>query len=134
MLRNRQRRIQPKQKMSKQTPEFEEDLSVFVKWTEFVEWLFPHSEKFPRRARFTIALRLENYALDIIEDLTVARYSKNKSEILQRINMNLEKMRIMLRLAHKFRYLSTKSYEFACRSLNEVGSMIGGWIKQQRQL
>ena len=120
--------------MPNQPPKFEEDLSVFVKWTEFVEWLFPHTEKFPRRARLTIALRLENYALDIIEDLTVARYSKNKIELLQKINMNLEKMRILLRLAHKFRYLSTQTYNFACRQLNEVGSMSGGWLKQQRHL
>ena len=109
----------------------EEDLSVFVKWIEFIEWLFPHTQKFPKCSRFTLALRIENYALNIIEDLVEARYSKNKIEILRKINLSLEKIRIMLRLSHKFRHLSTQSYEFACRSLNEVGSMIGGWIRQQ---
>lgn len=111
----------------------EQDLPVFIKWTEFVEWLFPHTEKFPRRARFTLALRIENYALDIIEDLVEARYSKEKIEILKRINLRLEKLRILLRLAHGFRYLSTKSYEFAVKNLNEVGRMIGGWIKSQNK-
>lgn len=119
--------------MTKQSPEFEEDLSVFVKWTEFVEWLFPHTEKFPRRARFTLALRLENLALETLEDLIEARYTSEKKAILRRINLRLEKMRILLRLSHGFRYLSTKSYEFAVRSLNQVGSMIGGWIKQQEK-
>ncbi len=118
-------------KPRKQLSPEEQDLSIFLKWTEFIEWLFPHTEKFPKRSRFTIALRIENLSLDIIEDLTEARYKQNKIEILRKINLNLEKIRIMLRLAHKFRYLSTQSYEFSCRSLNEVGSMIGGWIKQQ---
>lgn len=110
----------------------DKDLSVFVKWTEFIAWLFPHTEKFPRRARFTLALRIENLSLDIIEDLVEARYSKEKLDILKRINLRLEKLRILLRLSHGFRYLSTQSYEFACRVLNEVGSMIGGWIRQQK--
>lgn len=109
----------------------EADLTVFIRHTEFVEWLFPHTEKFPRRARFTIALRLENLALDIIEDLIEARYQSDKIHILRRINLRLEKIRILLRLAHGFRYLSTKSYEFGVRSLNEIGGMIGNWIKQQ---
>lgn len=113
-------------------PETEEDLTVFVKWTEFIEWLFPHTEKFPKRARFTLALRLENFALDIIEDLIEARYSKDKKTHLQKANLRLEKMRILLRLSHGFRYLSTQSYEYAVKSLNEVGRMIGGWIKSQK--
>lgn len=111
-----------------------EDLSVFIKWTEFIEWLFPHTEKFPKRARFTLALRLENYALDIIEDLTEARYARDKIEILRRINLRLEKMRILLWLSHGLRYLPTQSYGIAAKSLNEVGSMIGGWIKSQHCL
>ncbi len=115
----------------KQLSHEEQDLSIFMKWTEFVEWLFPHTEKFPKRARFSIALRLENHALDIIEDLTEARFSKDKIDILREVNMKLEKMRILFRLAHKFRYSSTQSYEFACRSINEVGSMVGGWVKHQ---
>jgi hypothetical protein len=119
--------------MPKPPLETEADLSVFIKWTEFIEWLFPHTEKFPKRSRFTLALRIENLALDIIEDLVEARYAKEKLEILKRINLKLEKLRILLRLSHKFRYLSTQSYEFAVKNLNEVGQMIGGWIKQQNK-
>lgn len=117
--------------MTNRKPEAEEDLPIFIKWTEFIEWLFPHTEKFPKRARFTLALRLENLALDIIEDLVEARYTSDKRAILRRINLRLEKMRILLRLAHGFRYLSTRSYEFAARTLNQVGSMIGGWIRSK---
>lgn len=120
--------------MPNQPPKIEEEeLPIFVKWTEFIEWLFPHTEKFPRRARFTLALRIENYALDIIEDLVEARYTKEKLEILKRINLRLEKLRILLRLSHGFRYLSTQSYEYATKILNEIGRMIGGWIRQQNK-
>ncbi len=120
--------------MTNQPPKIEdEDLSVFMKWSEFIGWLFPHTENFPKKARFTFALRIENLALDVIEDLIEARYTKEKLGTLKRVNLRLEKMRILLRLAHDFHYISTKSYEYAAKSLNEIGRMIGGWIKQQEK-
>ena len=46
-----------------------EDLPVFVRWVEFVKWLLPTTEKFPRRVRFTFSNRIDNLALDVVEDL-----------------------------------------------------------------
>ncbi|KPA17867.1 hypothetical protein MHK_001914, partial [Candidatus Magnetomorum sp. HK-1] len=46
-----------------------EDLPIFIKWIEFVEWLLPITAKFPQRTRFTFANRIDNYALDMVSDL-----------------------------------------------------------------
>ena len=70
-------------------------------------------------------------ALDIVEFLIEAKYSKNKRPILRRINLYLEKIRILLRISHEIKLLSTKSYHFASKGINEVGTMLGGWIKAQ---
>ncbi len=110
------------------------ELPAFVKWLEFVEWLFQTTAKFPKQARFSFCQRIEGLALDTVEDLIEARYSKEKRAVLRRINLRLEKLRVLMRLSHKLRYLSTTSYEHAARSINEVGQMIGSWIKQQEQL
>ena len=104
---------------------------IFVHWTRFMEWLLPATEKFPKRVRFTFADRINNLALDIVEDLVEARYTRDKRLLLQRVNLRLEKLRILLRLCHRLRYLPHQGYEHASRSLNEVGRMLGGWIKQQ---
>jgi hypothetical protein len=45
---------------------------------QFLEWLLPTTEKFPKRVRFTFSDRINNLALDIMEDLVEARYSRNK--------------------------------------------------------
>ena len=34
-----------------------EELPVFVAWMDFLSWLLPTTEKFPRRVRFTFADR-----------------------------------------------------------------------------
>ncbi len=103
---------------------------VFVKWMEFLKWLLPVTEKFPKRVRFSFANRIDNLALDVVEDLIEARYTRNKHEILKRTNLRLEKLRILLRISCDQRHLSYKAYEHAMRSMNEVGKMLGGWIKQ----
>jgi len=107
------------------------DLPIFVKWMEFLRWLLPTTEKFPKRVRFVFADRINNLALDIVEDLTEARYTRNKQQILRRANLRLEKLRILLRLSNELRYLSHSAYEHSIRSVNEVGRMLGGWMKQQ---
>jgi len=108
-----------------------EDLPIFVKWTEFLNWLFPVTAKFPKRVRFSFADRIDNHALDMVEDLVEARYTRNKLPILRRSNLRLEKMRVLLKLSHANRYLSYKAYEHAMRAINEVGRMLGGWIQNR---
>ncbi len=111
----------------------EKELSILIKWMEFLKWLLSTTEKFPKRVRFTFADRINNLALDMVEDLTEAQYTHQKRAVLQRVNLRLEKLRILLRISCEQKYLSYKAYEHAMRSVNEVGKMLGGWIKQQEQ-
>jgi hypothetical protein len=108
-----------------------DELPIFTHWLEFLGWLLPTTEKFPKRVRFTFADRINNLALDIVEDLVEARYSRDKQHLLKCINRRLEKLRILLRLCHQLQYLPHQGYEHAMRELNDAGRMLGGWIKQQ---
>lgn len=109
-----------------------DEFPILARWMQFLEWLLPATEKFPKRVRFTFADRINNLALDSAEDLVEARSSRDKRHLLRRINLRLERLRIFLRLCHRLKYLPHQGYEHAARSLNEVGRMLGGWIKQQQ--
>ncbi len=113
----------------------DDDLPIFVVWMEFLEWLMPTTAKFPRKIRHTFAERIEALALDVCEDLTEARYASktDKLALLKRINLKLEKLRVLLRLSHKLQYLSHNAYEHAARSINDAGQQLGHWIKQQEE-
>lgn len=110
-----------------------DDLPIFVQWTAFLAWLLPTTEKFPKKVRFTFTNRIDNLALDVVEDLVEARYARNKQAILRQANLRLEKLRILLRLCHDLHYLPHTSYAHAMRALTEVGNMLGGWRKQQEE-
>jgi len=111
-------------------PKKDDELPIFIRWMEFLEWLLQATAKFPRNAR-RIAQRIEDLGLDAAELFIEARYSSEKRDLLRRVNLKLEKMRVLLRLSHRLKYLSHDGYEHAARSINEAGSQLGAWIKQQ---
>ena len=88
-------------------------------------------EKYPRKARFSIASRIADASLDILEEITDAIYQpKQRSKILSRINLKLEKLRVLYRLSHDRKYLSVRQYEHISKALDTTGKMVGGWQKK----
>ena len=109
------------------------DPPLFVLWYDFTKWLLAKTGKFPKRVRFSFSNRIDNLALDIIEAIVEARYSAEKQAILHRIDLNMEKLRVLLRMCYDLHYLDIKGYEFAARKIDEAGKMVGGWRKQQEK-
>lgn len=110
-----------------------EDLPVFVKWMDFLKWLLNATEKFPKKARYTHVVRINDIALDVVEGLVEARYSKAKIAHLMKVNLNLEKIRMLLRISYESRFMPHDAYKQAIFGINDVGRMIGGWMRQQKQ-
>lgn len=107
------------------------ELPIFAKWMEFLKWLNAATDKIPKKARFTVTNRISNLALDVIEDLTEARYSRNKSATLRSANLKLEKLRVLMRVAFESELIPMATYKYSAKSLNETGKMLGGWLKHQ---
>lgn len=100
---------------------------------DFIKWLLVTTDKFPKTARFNFTNRIVGLSFDILEELIEARYSRNKIQNLRKANLHLEKLRVMIRVSFESKHLSHKNYEHAVYAMNEVGKMLGGWIKQQDQ-
>ncbi|MBN2374714.1 diversity-generating retroelement protein Avd [bacterium] len=106
-----------------------EDFPLFVKWSEATDWILETTEKFPKSVRFTISGRIANMTLDVMEGIIEAIYTKERRHILERINLYIEKLRVMFRISYKRRYVSMSQYEYISGILDEAGRMIGGWKK-----
>ncbi len=123
-----------KEKMEKKSGTEEKTIKqvapVVTKTYDFILWLLPKLAKFPREQRFLLGDRIETTSLDCLELLIEANYSKEKAGILKNVNLKLEKLRFLTRISRDMHYLDIKSYEFSARSINEIGKMVGGWIKQ----
>ena len=102
---------------------------VFSLWTDFLNWMLDHTEKFPKKVRHSFILRIDNLMLDILRNIIHAAYTKEKKQILEKINLDLNELRVLLRIACTRKYLAIKSYEYAIRKIEETGKMTGAWLR-----
>jgi 23S rRNA-intervening sequence protein len=96
---------------------------------QFINWLIPAVERFPKSQKFLLGDRIQTTALDILESLLEATYTRDRRAHLMRANLGLEKLRFLFRIAFEQHYLDLRRYEHAARSVDEVGRLIGGWAK-----
>ena len=106
------------------------DSPIFAKTYDFLVWLIPQTVKFPKSQRFVLAQRLHDSALNFHELLIRARKIRPNRGVLVEADVELEKVRLHLRLAHELRLLSTGQYEHASRAVVEIGRLLGGWLKR----
>ncbi len=108
-----------------------EQFKVIQRSYDFAKWLLEHTQKFPKSLRFSLAVRIENHILRFLELVVVANRRRQKLPLLESASAELEPLRILVRLAHEMRVLTTNSYEYASKEMDEIGKLLGGWIRQQ---
>ncbi len=105
------------------------ELTVITKTYDLVLWSCHHTSRFPRNHRFVLGERLERNLYELLETLIQARYTRERQPLLLRANLILEVLRFQVRLAKDLQCLQTKSYAFASRAIDEIGKLVGGWLK-----
>jgi len=102
---------------------------VVEKHYKLILWMLPKMANFPKDQKFLLADRIERILLDILEMLIEANYSKQKRDILIKVNLKLDVLRFMMRIAKDMKYVNINAYDFFCQSAIEIGKMAGGWLK-----
>lgn len=109
-----------------------QDLVIFQKVYDLILWMYPLINKFPKKQRFVLGQQLENALLNILKGIIQANQERNKLEILKQVSIDLDKFRILFRLAKDLRFMSIKQYQFGAEKINEVGKVLGGWMKSSK--
>lgn len=104
---------------------------IFTRTFDLLDWLLPKAERFPKIYRSTITQRLMGAALDFQEALFDAQVVDGKIRLrhLRRADAHLNKLRLYLRLAHRWNWLTPDQYAHVSRMVAEIGRLLGGWIK-----
>ena len=98
---------------------------------DVMTWVLDRVSGFPRTHRFVLGERIGNLTVNVLEALLEAAYSRQKQPSLRKANLDLEKLRHLLRSGYELKCLSLRQYEHVSREIDDVGRMIGGWLKQQ---
>ena len=105
---------------------------IFTRTYDLIAWLLPRTQRFPKAQRFIITKRLQDAVLDFQESLFWANSHTGRQRLtfLQAADVHLDKLRLYLRLVHRWQWLSSGQYEHVSRMVDEIGRLLGGWIRQ----
>lgn len=106
---------------------------IFAKTYDLLHWLIPVTVKFPRQHRFVLAAAVQTTTLQFHERLIEAARSSDPAAKLREADTCLTKLRFYLRLCRDLKLLSPGQYEHAARMVNEVGRLLGAWLKKTGQ-
>lgn len=110
-----------------------QELPIIQKTYDLILWYVPIVNKLPRDHKFVIGDRITNGLYDLLEELIIARYAKEKLNKLEMLNARLDILRYQSRLMLNLGLIAINRYEYVTKQINEIGKDLGSWIKQQKR-
>lgn len=109
------------------------EMIIYQKHYDLMLYSFPIIGRFPQNQRYVLGQQIENAMLDIGQMIVHANKLRNKREKLYELDIALEKLRFLIRLAKDLKMMSITKYGHHCERLDEIGKLLGGWMKSLSQ-
>ena len=116
------------------------DLLVTQKAKELCDYVFLISERMPKKTRFTLTVRLQNLALDVISHIYTAnevfiRHDRDRERIEERMyyqrkaGTSLKLVGYVAHIALRQNAILPKQFEKLSQMIYVCGNILGGWIQ-----
>ena len=110
-----------------------EKFLIYTKTIDYIVWLFPVINTFPKAQRFVLGQQLEVSALRFLEQVIRANNQTVKADRLaelKRADVDLAVLRALVRVSYELKFLSHDQFAHSAQLTTELGKMLGGWQKQ----
>lgn len=112
------------------------DIPIFRKTYDLYKTFYGYRAAIPKQDRYTVWQKSEELILKILEEVLTASklYKSEKAAVLDNASINLNLLRVFLRLMKEVRTIDNKKYVTLESSVDEIGRMLGGWIRSAKEL
>jgi len=112
------------------------EIPIFKKTFDLYKLFYTLRNKIPKQDRFTIWQKCENLILSLFEHLLSAGCLAKEEKLprLESMSVDLNLLRVFLRLAKEVKVIDNSKYVNLERDVDEIGRMLGGWIKSTKEL
>ena len=107
------------------------NLLLFQKFYDFDVYFEPITERFPAFEKSAWCAQIKNTLIDTIKLILITNKARDKMPGWYKVDTNLELLKIYIRRMRQKKYLSTRTYETAVKSLVEIGKILGGLINRK---
>lgn len=107
------------------------DIPIFHKIYDLYKLLHNYRSHVPKAERYTLWQKCENTVLTLLEVLIETSYETEEERIhsLYVLSNKLDLLKVLIRLAKETRTVDDKSCLQIQTLIQEIGKMVGGWIK-----
>ena len=117
------------------------DVAINRKFLEMIKLLNIYLNHFPKHEKFALANRMRDTAYEMFDLITEGRKKYHKKTTLQNLDIKHQQLRMQVYLANELGYFDFKDGAKSAESrdrllkitavLDEVGKLIGAWIKSK---
>ena len=109
------------------------ELPILEATLDLIRWFLPILHRLPRQHRHGLGDRLIANLYELMEQLALARFQRDRLPILEPLAGRLHLIQLQTRLLHDFQLIDVRRYEYASRLITVIGKQHSGWLAQQRR-
>lgn len=106
-------------------------LALMTKLEELDAYTHTVLHQFPKLERHLLSAEMRGTMNRVMRQVIVAWKRRQKAAALFDLDVELEVFRGLIRKAHRLGYINTHRLEVWMRHTNEIGRMVGAWIKSE---
>jgi hypothetical protein len=104
-------------------------LKLIEKCQDMIQYGYIALRQFPKSEKFALAADIKTTMWRLLRLMIICNKRYFKKTTLQDLDIELDILRTQVRLARDLGFLPFRKYEIWSRDCNEIGKMIGGWVK-----
>jgi hypothetical protein len=111
------------------------DMPIFKKTYDLYKTFYAYRLSVPKQDRYTIWQKCEELLLEVLEGILLAsqQFKTEKVPTLESASVKLNLLRVFVRLMKDVKALDSKKYVIIEANLDEIGRMLGGWLKSMKE-
>ncbi|MDD3498419.1 MAG: four helix bundle protein [Candidatus Moranbacteria bacterium] len=102
-------------------------MPIFQKSYDLNLEIYHTTHNFPREYKYTLGQKLKEISSNLLDLIVVINSQQDKVPYFPKIRMQLERLRIYVRVAYDLKIIKNQRLEFLNRILEEISKQNEGW-------
>ena len=108
-------------------------LIILQRAKDAMKYLYTSWVKYPRSEKLGFVVDYKKCLFQFLIYIITAQKKYFKKTTLQDADVYLELLRLFNDLSYDLRFIDEKRYQLISERFNEIGRLLGGWVKSQKE-
>ncbi len=111
------------------------DIPIFKKSYDLYKDFYNLRLSVPKQDRYTLWQKCESLLIEVLEGILLASQQSKSEKLptLEKTSVKLNFLRVCIRLMKDIKAIDSKKYIIIEANLDEIGRMLGGWIRSTKE-